>query len=86
MLRGPQHERTPSPNSLNVFPLALRGPTEHLETFLAEARLRGGGEGLPGFVEGELVRTVPTEAPAPRPAQVAGWLPGIETPAEWITA
>jgi hypothetical protein len=27
---------------------------EHLETFLAEARLRGGGEGLPGFVEREL--------------------------------
>ena len=26
---------------------------EHLETFLAEARLRGGGEGLPGFVERE---------------------------------
>lgn len=24
---------------------------EHLETFLAEARLRGGGEGLPPFVE-----------------------------------
>ena len=27
---------------------------EHLETFLAEARQRGGGEGLPGFVEREL--------------------------------
>jgi hypothetical protein len=27
---------------------------EHLETFLAEARLRSGGEGLPGFVEREL--------------------------------
>ena len=27
---------------------------EHLETFLAEARLRGGGEGLPAFVEREL--------------------------------
>jgi hypothetical protein len=27
---------------------------EHLETFLAEARLRGGGEGLPPFVEREL--------------------------------
>ena len=27
---------------------------EHLETFLAEARLRGGGEGVPGFVEREL--------------------------------
>jgi hypothetical protein len=27
---------------------------ENLETFLAEARLRGGGEGLPGFVEREL--------------------------------
>ena len=27
---------------------------EHLETFLPEARLRGGGEGLPGFVEREL--------------------------------
>ncbi len=27
---------------------------EHLETFLAEARLRGRGEGLPGFVEREL--------------------------------
>ena len=26
---------------------------EHLETFLAEARLRGGGEGLPVFVERE---------------------------------
>ena len=26
---------------------------EHLETFLAEARLRGGGEGLPAFVERE---------------------------------
>jgi hypothetical protein len=29
---------------------------------------------------------LPTEAPAPRPAQVPGWLPGIETPADWITA
>jgi hypothetical protein len=28
--------------------------SEHLETFLAEARLRGGGEGLPRFVEREL--------------------------------
>jgi hypothetical protein len=27
---------------------------EHLETFLAEARLRGGGEGVPRFVEREL--------------------------------
>jgi hypothetical protein len=27
---------------------------EHLDTFLAEARLRGGGEGLPWFVEREL--------------------------------
>jgi len=27
---------------------------EHLETFLAEARERGSGEGLPGFVEHEL--------------------------------
>jgi transposase-like protein len=27
---------------------------EHLETFLAEARLRGAGNGLPGFVEREL--------------------------------
>ena len=27
---------------------------EHLETFLSEARLRGGGDGLPGFVEQEL--------------------------------
>lgn len=27
---------------------------EHLETFQAEARLRGGGEGLPRFVEREL--------------------------------
>jgi transposase-like protein len=27
---------------------------EHLETFLAEARLRGGGSGLPSFVESEL--------------------------------
>jgi hypothetical protein len=27
---------------------------EHLETFLAEARLRGGGGGLPRFVEREL--------------------------------
>jgi hypothetical protein len=27
---------------------------EHLETFLAEARLRGGGEGLPRFVGREL--------------------------------
>jgi hypothetical protein len=26
---------------------------EHLETFLAEARLRGGGDGLPAFVERE---------------------------------
>ena len=25
---------------------------EHLETVLAEARERGGGEGLPGFVDG----------------------------------
>jgi hypothetical protein len=29
---------------------------EHLETFLAEARLRGGGEGLPAFVEREFRR------------------------------
>ena len=28
--------------------------SEHLETFLAEARRRGGGEGVPGFVEREL--------------------------------
>ena len=28
--------------------------SEHLETFLAEARLRGDGEGLPRFVEREL--------------------------------
>jgi hypothetical protein len=27
---------------------------EHLETFLAEARRRGGGDGLPIFVEREL--------------------------------
>ena len=27
---------------------------EHVEAFLAEARLRGGGEGLPRFVEREL--------------------------------
>jgi glutaredoxin 2 len=27
---------------------------EHIETFLAEARRRGGGEGLPRFVEREL--------------------------------
>ena len=27
---------------------------EHLETFLAEARQRGGGDGLPRFVEREL--------------------------------
>ena len=27
---------------------------EHLETFLEEARLRGGGEGLPAFIEREL--------------------------------
>jgi hypothetical protein len=25
---------------------------EHLETFLAEARERGGGDGVPAFVEG----------------------------------
>ena len=28
---------------------------------------------------------MPTEAPAPMPAQVAGWLPGVESPADWIT-
>jgi hypothetical protein len=28
---------------------------------------------------------LPTEAPAPKPAQVAGWLTGIDTPADWIT-
>ncbi len=27
---------------------------DHLETFLAEARVRGGGDGVPGFVEREL--------------------------------
>jgi len=27
---------------------------EHLESFLAEARQRGGGDGVPGFVEREL--------------------------------
>jgi hypothetical protein len=29
---------------------------------------------------------LPTDAPALRPAQVAGWLPGVETPTDWITA
>jgi hypothetical protein len=28
---------------------------------------------------------LPTEAPTRMPAQVAGWLPGVETPADWIT-
>jgi len=27
---------------------------------------------------------LPTDAPAPMPAQVAGWLPGVDTPADWI--
>jgi hypothetical protein len=28
---------------------------------------------------------LPTEAPAPMPARVAGWLPGVvEPPADWI--
>lgn len=41
---------------------------EHLETFLEEARLRGGGEGLPAFIEREQLlarwvrHLVPTEA------------------------
>ena len=26
-----------------------------------------------------------TEAPAPMPAKVAGWLPGVEPAADWIT-
>jgi hypothetical protein len=28
---------------------------------------------------------LPTEAPAPLPAKVGGWLPGVETPADRIT-
>ena len=28
---------------------------------------------------------LPTDAPTPMPAQGAGWLPGVETPADWIT-
>jgi len=29
---------------------------------------------------------LPTEAPAPTPAKVAGWLPGVvESPTGWIT-
>ncbi len=28
---------------------------------------------------------LPTEAQTPMPAKVAGWLPGIETPTDWIT-
>jgi hypothetical protein len=31
------------------------------------------------------VRLRPTDAPAPMPAQVAGWRPGVDTPADWIT-
>jgi uncharacterized protein YbaR (Trm112 family) len=27
---------------------------------------------------------LPTEAPTPTPAQVTGWLPGVEPPAGWI--
>jgi hypothetical protein len=27
---------------------------------------------------------LPTEAPTPTPAQVTGWLPGVEPPADWI--
>jgi len=33
--------------------------SEHVETFLAEARLRSGGEGLPRFVERELRESLP---------------------------
>ena len=33
---------------------AARRVREHLETFLAEARERGGGDGVPAFVEREL--------------------------------
>ncbi|MCK6555030.1 hypothetical protein L6Q96_10695 [Candidatus Binatia bacterium] len=28
---------------------------------------------------------LPTEAPTPVPAKVAGWLPGVEPPTDWIT-
>ena len=28
---------------------------------------------------------LPTDAPTPTPARVAGWLPGVDTPADWIT-
>ena len=28
---------------------------------------------------------LPTEAPTPVPAQAAGWLPGLETSADWVT-
>jgi hypothetical protein len=28
---------------------------------------------------------LPTEAPRPAPAKVAGWLPGVEPAADWIT-
>ena len=27
---------------------------------------------------------LPTDAPTPSPAQVGGWLTGVETPADWI--
>jgi hypothetical protein len=29
---------------------------------------------------------LPTEAPTPMPAQAVGWLPGVKTPVDWITA
>jgi hypothetical protein len=47
---------------------------EHLETFLAEACLRGGGDGLPRFVERELRAPVKFSPRAPvkfSPRQVA---------------
>ena len=28
---------------------------------------------------------LPTEAPTPVPAKVAGWLPGVEPPTDWMT-
>jgi hypothetical protein len=29
---------------------------------------------------------LPAEAPTPMPAQTVGWLPGVETAVDWITA
>ena len=58
----PSSSRRPSPGRgrhtcVRLHPkhgVLSRVVREHLETFLAEARERGSGEGLPGFVEHEL--------------------------------